>query len=299
MTKKSVSYCKYPVNQYIYQHKHNKKMSFKISELYVYPIKSLSGIKVQKAVLTAKGLQYDRRWVLTDTNGQFITQRKLPQLVFFKTQLTEDGLVVSHKDAEKEVLIPIRGAKENDKRMKVTVWGDEVNAVIESVEINDWFSSLLGFEVYLAFLPNEDGQRRVINHADTPIDFPDAAPYLVLGQVALDYLNSLLEKPIPINRFRANIIFEGGTPNMEDDWTAIKIGATNFEAVKTCARCQVTTTDQDTGIVGKEPIRTLATYRKEGHRILFGRYFKMLGSSGLEISVGDEILVTILPKPIS
>ncbi|MFK7908940.1 MAG: MOSC domain-containing protein [Chitinophagales bacterium] len=266
-------------------------MPFKISELYVYPIKSLSGIKVQKSILTAKGLQYDRRWVLTDTEGQFITQRKLPQLVFFKTQLTEKGLVVSHKDAATDILIPIRGAKEDDHKMRVTVWGDEVNAVIESTVINAWFSKLMGFEVYLAFLPNEDGQRRVKNHVDAPIDFPDAAPYLVLGQVALNHLNSLLEIPIPINRFRANIIFEGGTPNMEDDWTAIKIRKSDFEAVKTCARCQVTTTDQETGVVSKEPIRTLATYRKEANRILFGRYFKLKEGEGIEISVGDKIEV--------
>ena len=100
-------------------------MSFKITELYIYPIKSLGRIQLQSATLTPKGLQYDRRWLLTDTNGQFITQRKMPELVFFKTSLTEKegkkGIVVSHKDAESDLFIPARNATKNDRKMKVTI----------------------------------------------------------------------------------------------------------------------------------------------------------------------------------
>ena len=186
-------------------------MSFKISELYIYPIKSLGRIQLQSSTLTPKGLQYDRRWLLTDTNGKFITQRKMSELVFFKIALAEGkkGIVVSHKNAATDLFIPARGVNESDRKMRVTIWDDEVEAVIESPKINDWFSSLIGFEVYLSFLPGSDRQRKVGGgHSDAAIDFPDAAPYLFLGQNALDHLNGKLEKSIPINRFRANIIFE-------------------------------------------------------------------------------------------
>ncbi len=264
-------------------------MSYKISELYIYPIKSLGRIQVQKSVLTPKGLQYDRRWVLTDQEGQFITQRSIPSLVFFKIQLTEEGLLISHKDAANDLVVPIREGNAEDSRMEVTVWGDTVSAIVEPPEINKWFSELLGFKAFLSFLPDADTQRKVRGDEIAAINFPDACPYLVLGQMALDYLNSLLETPIPINRFRANIIFEGGTPHLEDEWTHIQIGGVDLKSVKTCARCQVTTTDQETGVVNKEPLRTLATYRKEGNRILFGRYFKLEDKGGVEVKVGDEI----------
>lgn len=266
-------------------------MSFKITELYIYPIKSLGRIQVQTSRLTPKGLQYDRRWLLTDTNGMFITQRKMPELVFFKIALAEDkkGLVVSHKDAASDLFIPARNANESDRKMKVTIWNDEVEAVVESNEINDWFSSLMGFEVYLVFLPDSDQQRKLGNDPNIPINFPDAAPYLFLGESALEHLNGKLEKSIPINRFRANVIFEGGTPHIEDTWKSFKIGDAAFEAIKPCGRCQVTTTDQETGVVNKEPLRTLATYRKQGHRIAFGHYFKLQGDETFEVSVGDRI----------
>lgn len=264
-------------------------MSYKISELYIYPIKSLGRIQVQKSVLTPKGLQYDRRWVLTDVEGQFITQRAMPELVFFKIQLTEKGLLISHKDAKNDLLVSIREGNETDSRMDVTVWGDTVSAIVEPPSINKWFSELLGFEVYLSFLPDTDTQRKIRGDETAAINFPDACPYLVLGQEALNHLNNLLDVPIPINRFRANIIFEGGTPHLEDEWTHIQIGGGDLKSVKTCARCQVITTNQETGMVGKEPLRTLATYRRDGNRILFGRYFKLEGNGGIEVKVGDEI----------
>jgi len=269
-------------------------MSFKISELYIYPIKSLGRIQLQSSTLTPKGLQYDRRWLLTDTNGKFITQRKMSELVFFKIALAEGkkGIVVSHKNAATDLFIPARGVNESDRKMRVTIWDDEVEAVIESPKINDWFSSLIGFEVYLSFLPGSDRQRKVGGgHSDAAIDFPDAAPYLFLGQNALDHLNGKLEKSIPINRFRANIIFEGGTPHIEDSWKSFKIGNAKFEAIQPCGRCQVTTTDQETGERGKEPLRTLTTYRRQGQRIAFGHYFKLIGNETFEVSVGDVIEV--------
>ncbi|MEZ4887192.1 MAG: MOSC domain-containing protein [Chitinophagales bacterium] len=265
-------------------------MTFKITELYVYPIKSLGGISLQTSKLTPKGLEYDRRWLLTDSNGQFITQRNMPSLVFFKTALAQNGIVVSHKNSDKDLFVPARSADAKDRRMKVVIWDDVVNAVVESEEINDWFSKLMGFEVYLVFIP--DGERRVVhNHPDAEINFPDAAPYLFLSQTALDYLNGQLEQKIPINRFRANVIFEGGSPHIEDNWQTFKIGEAEFEAIKNCGRCQVITTNQETAEVGKEPLRTLATYRKEGQRILFGRYFKLKGKQHFEVKIGDEVEV--------
>jgi len=265
-------------------------MKYTISQLFVYPVKSLPGIALQEARLSPEGIAWDRYWMLTHPDGQFITQREIPALVFFRIKLEEEGISVNHPKASQPLFIPFK-REEGGKPIQVHLFGNPLSAAIERAEINDWFSNLLGIPVYLTYLPKEPG-RRVKNHPDAPVHFPDSSPYLFLGEEALHLLNNKLENQIGIERFRPNVVFSGGAAHDEDLWQSIEIGDQYFEAVKSCARCKITTNDPASGVFGKEPLHTLATYRRTDQKILFGRYLKPINKSHTSLKIGDEIVVT-------
>ena len=126
------------------------------------------------------------------------------------------------------------------------------------------------------------------NHPDVAVNFADSNQYLVLGNSTLDYLNTQLEQALPINRFRPNIVFKGGMPHAEDTWNTITIGDSVFKTTKLCARCKVTTIDQETGAVGKEPLSTLARYRTVNQEVMFGAYLKLMESQTWQLTLGDK-----------
>ena len=264
-------------------------MKYSISQLFVYPIKSLPGIALQQATLSPEGIAWDRYWMLTHPDGQFITQREIPALVFFEIKLEEEGIRLNHPKASQALFIPFLRAEEG-KSIQVYLFGQAISAAIEKAEINDWFSTLLGKLVYLTYIPKDKG-RTVKNHPDAPIHFPDSSPYLVLGEEALHFLNNKLEEPVGIERFRPNIVFSGGGAHDEDQWQSVEIGDQHFETVKSCARCNLTTIDPVSGIVGKEPLHTLATYRRQDKKVLFGRYLKPMNQNHTTLRLGDEIIV--------
>ncbi|MFN0203537.1 MAG: MOSC domain-containing protein [Bacteroidia bacterium] len=260
-------------------------MDYQLSGIYTYPIKSLGGIALSQAKLGKKGLEHDRRWMLADEDGLFMTQRTNAKLALFQATFVENGLKVSFEG--ESIIIPFEQQGKN-ALMQVEIWGEKMLATKENETINTWFSAHLGKKVYLV----RDAQSRyTTHHADAPLDFPDACPYLVVGQNALNYLNEKLPSPIQINRFRPNFVFTGGEPHIEDNWLQFQIGNSTFQSVKSCARCNVITIDQTTGITGKEPTKTLSTYRQWEQKIWFGRYVKLLKSEGFEVKVGDALIV--------
>lgn len=264
-------------------------MNFKISALYSYPIKSLGGISLSTAQLTKTGLPYDRFWMLVDTDGKFITQRALPQMSLFELSFSETGIVVKYDDDQIE--IPFDLVHQESRNLSTIIWKDQVLAQKENDQINDWFSKKLEKPVFLVRRAKAE-KRFVGNHAPTEINFPDDGQILVIGHAALDNLNQKLDTPIAMNRFRPNIVFQGGTPHLEDTWTALTIKNSAFESTKSCARCQMITINQETAAVGVEPIKTLSTYRLIDKKIWFGRLIKLTTAVTEQISVGDDILVT-------
>ena len=227
--------------------------------------------------------------MLTHPDGQIITQREIPALVFFMIKLEEKGIRVNHPKASQSLFIPFV-RKEEGKSILVHLFGNPFSAAMEKAETNDWFSNLLGIPVYLTTLPKDPG-RRVKNHPDAPVHFPDSSPYLFLGEEALHLLNGKLKDQIGIERFKPNVVFSGGTAHDEDHWQSIEIGDQHFEAVKSCARCNLTTIDPVSGVFGKEPLKTLASYRRQDQKVLFGRYLKPTSSNHTSLKVGDEIVV--------
>lgn len=261
-----------------------------ISHLYVYPIKSLGGIELTEARLTDRGIEHDRRWMLVDENNRFLTQREFPQMALLRTAIHANELTVYEKgnevDAIRVNLYPTETAT-----VRVQVWDDVVEAIVMEYEINQWFSDKLNRVCKLVYMPDAS-QRKV--DADYALNneltgFSDAFPVLMIGQASLDDLNSRLTTAVPMNRFRPNIVFTGGTAFEEDTMNYFQINGIDLYAVKPCARCVVTTTDQETGIIAKEPLKTLASYRTGNNKVYFGQNI-LYKQEGI-LRVGDELKV--------
>jgi hypothetical protein len=259
-----------------------------ISELNIYPIKSLGGISLTSAIVTDRGLQYDRRWMLVDEQNRFITQREFPQLALLKTHLEEDGLLVTHPD-KGAVRIPFEQPALSAE--EVVIWGDTCTGVFVSKALDQWFSDASGLHCRLIHMPETTRRQVDLTYAPEGFitSFADAYPFLLIGQASLDDLNSRMAEPLPMNRFRPNIVFSGGTPYQEDLLKHIQVAGIHFYGVKLCARCVLTTVNQQTAKKGKEPLKTLATYRSKNNKILFGQNLIHEGAGVL--TVGDTIAV--------
>jgi uncharacterized protein YcbX len=263
----------------------------------------MGGIAVDRARVTDRGLFPDRRWMLVGPENIFMTQREWPSLALIQLQLLPDSLrpdalrVVSvlHPDP---LVIPFQPVVEESAGVRsvgtgaavVRIWDDVVRAQFVRAEADAWFTTALGTPCRLVYMPDET--KRITDPDYVPegglTSFADAFPFLLIGQASLDDLNSRMEIPLAMNRFRPNIVFTGGTPFLEDSLGAFSIRGIRFRAVKPCARCVITTIDQQSLAQGKEPLRTLARYRAQGNNILFGQNLAHEGVG--ELAVGDELV---------
>lgn len=263
---------------------------FYLSEMYIYPIKSLGGISLEEARIEERGLQYDRRWMLIDEENTFITQRKHYDLALLQVSIESETLTIFHKldplnkisfhvDAQTRVPIP------------VTVWDDVSSGIEVDKEVSDWFSGFLKMKVKLVKMPSTEKRAVELKYAtnDEIVSFADAYPCLIIGQASLEKLNAKLNEPVLMDRFRPNFVFEGGEPHSEDSFGTFELGDALFTAVKPCARCVLTTVDQQTGIKGQEPLRTLASYRTFNNKVMFGQNLIHKGSG--VIRIGDELKI--------
>lgn len=260
----------------------------KLTEIWIYPIKSMGGVSLSDANVLPKGLAYDRRWMLVDENGLFLSQRTLPQLALFQIGIQKGFLeIVYHDSAIKIEASPTRLADS----LSVKIWDDTVLAYEVNSEVSEWFTQILKIPCRLVYFPDENPRlvdpNYHINYEN--VSLADAYPFLIIGQRSLDDLNTKLKKPLPMNRFRPNFVFTGGEAFCEDSWKEFSIGSGLFAAVKPCARCTVTTIDQRSGQRSAEPLKTLATYRAKNNKIYFGQNLVMLQAH--KVSVGDTIAI--------
>lgn len=266
-----------------------------VSELFIYPIKSLGGIPVLSASVTDRGFEFDRRWMLVDSNNCFLSQRECPQMALLQVVLSDAGLIVQHK-ISKEASANIPVSMESKETVTVKVWSDWCDALFVSHELDEWFSDMLSLHCRLVHMP-DSSKRRVdtqysFNQEIT--SFSDAYPFLIIGQSSLDDLNARLQQPLPMNRFRPNIVFTGGQPFQEDIMERFSINDIEFFGVKKCARCIIPTINQDSGIKSKEPLKTLAAYRQLENKIYFGQNLLHRGEG--KITVGDQITIHQLKR---
>jgi len=261
-----------------------------LSHIYIYPIKSLGGISLQSAKVEERGLQHDRRWMLVDKNGMFLTQREYPQMALLQVNIQDETLIVSHKSKPITNLhLPISDSQAPTTNIVVNIWNDIVIAKNVSRDADLWFSDALGFDCQLVKM--EDDSDRFTDRKYMPepkqVSFADAYPFLIIGRESLNELNRRLEDPLPMNRFRPNFVFSGGDPFIEDTWGDFMIGSLKFKVVKPCARCVVTTVNQDTAEKGIEPLETLTKFRKVGNKVMFG--MNVVSYDEGFIRVGDRV----------
>ena len=265
-------------------------MNRKLSEINIYPVKSLGGISLSEAEVTDRGLKFDRRWMIVDNDEKFITQRTNPQLALLKTKISHNKLILSHKTKDISPLVVPINSKITETTI-VNIWDDLVTALLVGKYADEWLSGVLGSKCKMVFMPEET--ERFVNNTyasqNEIVSFADAFPFLIIGQPSLDDLNSRLKEKLPMNRFRPNLVFSEGKPFEEDNWKKFKIGDVTFEAVKPCSRCVTTTIDQENASKNDEPLKTLSSYRTVNNKVMFGMNLVHEGT-GI-IHVGDEIEV--------
>lgn len=264
-----------------------------LSEIWIYPVKSLGGIRVKSARVLEKGLQYDRRWMLIDRDNDFMTQRIYPQMALFKLEIQSrwpwgSKFKITHGN---ESISLSRNHAVTGKPIHAIVWNDTVEVYEVSRAYSLWFSKRLGIECKLVSFPETNtrpvDQNYQINHEQ--VSLADAYPLLVIGEESLADLNRRLAEPVPMDRFRPNLVVSGSRAYEEDVWKKFSVGKNKFAAVKPCARCVLTTVNQDTGEKGTEPLATLSQYRKKDNKVLFGQ--NLIAIDHGKIYEGDEIVL--------
>lgn len=242
--------------------------AIRVSELYVYPLKSGAGISLDVMSLDVMGPRFDRRWMLVDDAGRFISQREEPRLSLVKSALQGGTLVVSALHREPLAVPP---TDPEAPRIQATVWSDVVDVVHVSCDADAWFSELLETRCRLVYFPDDSIRvaDRTFNPEGRRVGLADGFPLLLIGAASIAELNERIVArggyALPMNRFRPNLVVEGSSPWAEDDWQSIEIGegsSVHMSIVKSCARCAIPTVDQNTALRGKEPLATLATYRR-------------------------------------
>jgi uncharacterized protein YcbX len=258
-----------------------------LAQINIYPVKSLGGFSATSAKVEPRGLQHDRRWMLVDGEGRFLTQRDLPRMALIATAVEQDCLTLRAPGVAplRVPLQPPCGATET-----VRVWRSVCQAVWVGDEADQWLREFFGVPCRLVFMPEET--RRTVNPdfraGEGIVSFADGYPLLLLGEESLFDLNSRLEQPVPMNRFRPNLVVSGAAAYAEDGWTKVRIGGATFHGVKLCDRCSLITVDQATGeAAGPEPLKTLAAYRLKDQKVLFGQLLIPDGTG--TVQVGDAV----------
>lgn len=260
-----------------------------VASLHRYPIKGCRGHAVDRLELDRFGVVGDRRLMLVDARGRFVSQRELPALATVEPALEGDRLTVSVADRA-----PLEVALDPDSaQVTVTVWGLPIIAHDQGAGAAAWFSAAL--DAPLRLVHWGAASHRTIDPQWAPgatveTTFNDGYPVLGVTQASLDDLNRRLAEPVPMARFRPTMVVEGATAWGEDDWRELRVGSIAFDAVKPCARCVVTTTDQQSGArhPQQEPLRTLAAFRTiQGLGAIFGQNLVHRGPGSL--AVGDAV----------
>lgn len=277
-----------------------------ISQLNIYPIKSCAGIALDETRVFAQGLEYDRHWMLVDASGQFVTQRTLPRMALIKPEFA-DGELIVRAPGQAPFRTPLdASAPSGAEPIAVTVWRSTLTALDAGAQAAQWFSAFLGAPLRLVRF--DPVVQRIANRAWTgdtiaPLRFADGYPLLVIGQASLDDLNARLAKkgvdPIPMNRFRPNLVLSGIEAYEEDYIDTVRIataaGEIGLQLVKPCTRCPIPTIDQLSGAPDPrwphEPTDTMSTYRADarvGGEVTFGQNAVVTEGDGTELAVGCE-----------
>ena len=239
-----------------------------VSQLVVYPVKGCRGVPLASVAPDARGLSGDRRWMVVDASGRFLSQRTDPRLALVRVRPGPDGTVL---EAPGLPPLSVAGRAEGPLRA-VEVWDERGQARDGGALAREWLSRHLGREAHLVQLDEGFERTAAAEYAPgAPLAFNDAYPVLLIGEASLDELNRRLDRPLSMSRFRPNVVVSGSSPFAEDGWHRIRVGEAILRLVKPCTRCVATTVDQESAETGVEPLRTLATFRRWNGGVIFGQ----------------------------
>ena len=279
--------------------------NIRVSALFIHPLKSGAGIAVNEFVLDALGAVNDRRWMLIDEHGVFMTQRENGALALIHPTVKQDGLLLQHaKLPPLEVAFPTADAP----AFTTIVWSDQAQVRDAGDVAAAWCSAAIGVRCRLVHIAESSARPLARKYAGSvnpdgrTVALSDGAPLLVLGEGSISALNAKLvakgSSPLGVNRFRPNVLLAGTKPHDEDQWLTIRIGDVTIGVGSQCLRCVMTTIDQELGRrapsvdgePGGEPLRTLATYRRQGSGVTFGMNATHAALGTLRVGDAVEII---------
>ena len=263
-------------------------IDLKLSEIWRFPVKSLRGQRFTQSRIDSRGFQYDRHWMVVGATGKFLTQRQYERMALVDTSVTNGKLqlrCVGMPPLDVDDTAPAES-------LVVQVWSDRCEALAVDPRADEWLSTLVGEACRLVVFPGhtvrlvdpEYGRR------GDQVGFADGFPFLLIGQASLDDLNARLADPVPIVRFRPNLVVTGAAPYAEDRWRRIRIGDVTFRVVKPCSRCVIPTIDPLSAQRSREPLKTLATYRRRDNKIYFGQNLVHDGWGELHEGMSVDVL---------
>jgi uncharacterized protein YcbX len=264
-----------------------------LKSLHVYPLKSGRGFDYERATATRSGLEGDRRFMLTTPEGRFLTQREHPRMALLVPRVDARSMILE-APGRSPLKVELGGAATS---RSVRIWDDDCLAYDLGEAAAQWLGDYLGAPCRLVRF--DDAHQRLSNARwtqgiEAPNRFSDGFPFLVIGSASLTELNQRLPTPLPMNRFRPNLVIEGWEPYAEDRVDELQIGAVRLKLVKPCTRCRITATEQSTGVFeGDEPLRTLKQYRMDHtlHGVLFGQNAILIDGDGAELACGQSVSV--------
>ncbi|MDR3095752.1 MAG: MOSC N-terminal beta barrel domain-containing protein [Paraburkholderia sp.] len=289
-----------------------------IRALFVYPVKSCGAIALDRARLEAKGLQWDRHWMVVDASGRFVSQREIAAMARIVPAFVEHGVRLTMTGADAPVQAPLFlpfAPRGNEARVRATVWKDTFEALDEGDEAAQWFSQALGVPLRLVrFAPDVTrlASRQWTHGEDVATQFADGFPLLVTSEASLAELNTRLAAkgapPVPMSRFRPNIVVDASDAFDEDFIDTLSIAGVEgvedesgtqdvvLRFTKPCARCPITTIDQRTGERDDEwpaePLDTLAVFRADPRvdgGLTFGQNAMVVAGAGGRLAVGAQV----------
>ena len=266
-------------------------MTFSLASIHIYPLKSCAPLALASSEVEARGLARDRRWMVIDADGKFLTGREHARLTLIRARPNIDRSI--HLDAPGMPCIRVDPPTPRNERVRTAVWGSPVSPLLADESANAWLSAFLGSTVRLVHMDAECVRAIDPKYAapGDAVSFADGFPLLLISQAALDLLNSKLAAPVPMQRFRPNFVVADTEPHAEDGWKRIRIGEVEFDVVKPCVRCVFTTVDFERGErdPSGEPLRTLIGYRRGEKGVTFGQNLIPRGRG--VVRVGDAVSV--------
>jgi uncharacterized protein YcbX len=264
-----------------------------VDELNIYPLKSGRRIPKSSARIAATGFEWDRYWMAVNAEGTFLSQRTHPKLAWIQPELSEHALTL-HAHGVAPLVIPLETSGD---ALNVQVWKDACEGFDQGQLASAWVSAVLGEPVRVVRAPQSPKRMANPEYAGpipTPVSFADGFPVLVCNRASLDHLNTQMPEPVPMERFRPNIVLQGLPAFAEDRIASIQIGAVTLRLVKPCTRCVITSTDQSTGERSTNPLPVLRKFRfdRDLLGVTFGENAVPVAGVGTLIETGAQCHVT-------